>query len=207
MYQLGPELFELLNAKQRVGKQTPVVYGTDGLTNTQVATIESLLGFPLPPDFSYLLQNVRDPGGVFFSWADFKIENYDRFIDWVWQGIAFDIEQSDVWLYRWGERPASLPEALDIAKRDFTKWPRLLPIHAHRCLVADPCEPGNPVFSIMQTDIIYYGSNLAHYLVNEFVDQTWEAPAQEKKPRHIEVWSDFAEERDRILASGWGKMT
>ena len=54
MLNLGPELFDLLNAKQRVGNMRPVVYGVPGLTLSAIASIEAQLGFPLPADFAYL---------------------------------------------------------------------------------------------------------------------------------------------------------
>ncbi len=45
----------------------------------------------------------------------------------------------------------------------------------------------------MQTDIIYYGADLADYLLHEFVDRDYALHTQAQKIRRIEVWSDFAE--------------
>jgi hypothetical protein len=193
MLELGPELFELLNAKQSVGNRSPVVYGAAGLSSAELASIESQLGFRLPEDFSYLLGNVQDPGGMLFPWANFEKQEYDKAIAWVLKGIKFDIEHAKVWLPRWGQRPAALSAALDIAERDFATWPKLVPVFAHRFLAAEPCRSGNPVFSIMQTDIIYYGADLAHYLLNEFVDHDWALHVRAQKIRRIDIWSDFAE--------------
>lgn len=60
-------------------------------------------------------------------------------------------------------------------------------------LAAQPCRSGNPVFSIVQTDIIYYGADLAHYLLNEFVDRDYTLHTYAQEIRRIEIWSDFAE--------------
>ena len=201
MLKLGPELFELLNAKQVVGNRMPVIYGAKGLLPREIAAIESELGFRLPEDFAYLLQNIRDPGGVLFPWSNFIKQEYDKTIAWILHGVEFDIEQSDVWMRRWGERPVELSAALDTARRDFATWPKLLPVYGHRFLAAEPFRCGNPVFSIMQTDIIYYGADLAHYLVNEFVDQDWALHVEAQKIQRIEVWSDFAESREPPLRS------
>jgi hypothetical protein len=38
----------------------------------------------------------------------------------------------------------------------------------HRMMPDEPREAGNPVFSVHQTDIIYYGFDLLDYLRNEF---------------------------------------
>jgi hypothetical protein len=192
MLTLGPELFDLLNAKQRVGNLTPVLYGLDGLSPAEIASIEARLGFRLPEDFAYLLRNVRDPGSVLFPWANFEKHEYDEWIIGIREGIEFDIEHN-LWLERWGERPTTLPAALDIFRSDFAAWPKLLPIHSHRFLAAEPCRSGNPVFSIVQTDIIYYGADLAHYLVNEFVDHDWAFHTHAQQIQRIDIWSDFAE--------------
>jgi tetratricopeptide (TPR) repeat protein len=182
MLKLGPELFELLNAKQRVGNMTPVTYGVPGISSAEIASIEAQLGFQLPADFAYLFQHLRDPGRVFFPWSNFNKQEYDDSIRWVLQGIEFDIDHHKFWMDRWGKRPPTLSTALDIARKDFEKWPKLLPIHSHRFLAAEPCRPGNPVFSIKQTDIICYGADLAHYLLNEFVDHDRVLHARGRRP-------------------------
>jgi hypothetical protein len=81
--------------------------------------------------------------------------------------------------------------AVETARKDFETWPKLLPISGHRYLAAEPCLSGNPVFSIMQTDIIYYGANLAHYLLNEFVDHDYMLHTHAQKIRKIDIWSDL----------------
>jgi hypothetical protein len=194
MYRLGPELFGLLNAEQRVGNMTPVIYGAPGLSPAEIASIESQLGFRLPADFAYLFQHLQDPGRVLFPWSNFKKQEYDERIRWVLEGIEFDVDHNKFWMERWGKRPAALSAALDIARKDFEAWPKLLPISGHRFLAAEPCRPDNPVFSIMQTDIIYYGADLAHYLVNEFIDHDYALHTNPQEIRKIRIWSYLAED-------------
>ncbi len=191
---LGDELFEFLNANQHVGNRTPPVYGAKGVSSSEMQLIEEQLGFTLPSDFKFLFENVSDPGGVLFPWSHFSIENYRNRIDRVWSGIAFDIEHNTVWLKRWGDKPSTLREAQEVAQRDFQSWPNVLPIYGHRFLPAEPSLSDNPVFSIVQTDIIYYGMNLADYLVQEFCPPR---PASDWVLAHrIPIWSDFAELTD-----------
>ncbi len=196
MFKLGPELFELLNAKQRVGNMMPAIYGTPGLSPSEIASIEAQLGFRLPVDFAYLFQNLRDPGHVFFPWSNFSKQEYDNSIRWILEGIEFDIDRNTFWMDRWGKRPPTLPAALDIARKDFETWPKLLPISGHQFLAAEPCRPGNPVFSIVQTDIIYYGADLAHYLVHEFIGHDYVLHAQAQQIRKIRIWSYLADDAD-----------
>ena len=55
---------------------------------------------------------------------------------------------------------------------------------------------GNPVFSIKQTDIIYYGADLGHYLLNEFVDQDYALHTHAQEIRKIRTWSFLANDGD-----------
>lgn len=192
---LGDELFAYLNVNQRVGNRTPPTYGAKGVSSSEMQSIEDQLELTLPSDFKFLFENVRDPDGVLFPWSDFSVGSYRKRIERVWSGIAFDVEHNTVWLAHWGDKPKTLEEALEIARRDFRSWPKLLPISGHRFLPTEPSLPDNPVFSIVQTDIIYYGRNLADYLLNEFCP-----PPRFKSDwvfaRKIPIWSDFAESTD-----------
>jgi hypothetical protein len=205
MHSLAPTLFTRLDTEQHVGTDIAPIYGDGGMAPAQLDAIEHALGFQLPPDFRFLLENLRDPGEVFFPWSRFDKAEYDPSIEWVFDGIAGSIERNNLWLRRWGERPHTLADAIRIARADFAHWPKLLPLYGHRYLAAEPPLAGNPVFSIMGTDIIHCGSDLAHYLLEEFVPgEDWSANTQ--NPRHIPIWSAFAEEDLSLLAwpSGMG---
>ena len=41
-------------------------------------------------------------------------------------------------------------------------------IFSHHYLLAEPCETGNPILSIYQSDMIVYGVDLRHYFLTEF---------------------------------------
>lgn len=87
---------------------------------------------------------------------------------WLWEGLQFDVEHNDLWLDSWGDRPASLDEQKQRVRDLVLAAPKLIPIFAHRYLLAEPCIPNNPVLSIYQSDIIVYGANLHDYLIAEF---------------------------------------
>jgi hypothetical protein len=136
---------------------------------------------------------------VFFPWSKFHKKEYDDKIAWVLERIEFDIDHNKFWMDRWGNRPVTLSAALDVARKDIETWPKLLPIYHHRFLAAEPCRSGNPVLSIMGTDIVYYGSNLAHYLLNEFVDLDQAAHANAREIQRIRIWSYLAEDGNAQL--------
>lgn len=54
---------------------------------------------------------------------------------------------------------------------------------------AEPHLPGNPIFSVHQTDIIYYGIDLRDYLIHEFLARDdvgiWPIP---DSVRQIRFW-------------------
>ncbi len=74
--------------------------------------------------------------------------------------MAFDIENNGFWLEAWGPKPEVLSDQLRIAKEHYDQAPKLIPIFSHRYIPATPSEIGNPIFSVYQTDIIYYGYDL-----------------------------------------------
>jgi hypothetical protein len=75
----------------------------------------------------------------------------------------FDVEHGDFWLAEWGPRPALLEDAEKIVERLVDQAPRLVPIYGHRMMPDRPQMAGNPVLSVHQTDIIYYGFDLDDY--------------------------------------------
>lgn len=72
------------------------------------------------------------------------------------------------------------------------KAPKLIPILGHRYIPEEPHERGNPVFSVYQTDVIYYGADLEDYFRREFASAPWGAGAVEPRKR-VPFWSDLVE--------------
>ena len=182
----------------------PIQFGEHGLAAPEIDAIEKDLGFPFPQDFRFFLQNTSGSGGALFPWWDFSKEAYTQSINWIIDGLIFDVRHDDLWLNRWGEKPTSREEIENTVRADFETWPRLLPIYGHRYLSAEPVESGNPVFSIMQSDIIYYGHDLTDYLLREFAPSSpFDVPQDPIK--FVPVWSNFAETTDGFATGGWFK--
>ena len=167
-----------------------------GLTPSELNRIEMRFSFRFPPDLSeflgYALPHSKD-------WPDWRYPNrlQQRLLSPL-NGILFDIEHNAFWMKDFGERPDDLQTALDIATTHIGKMPKLIPIYAHRFMPDDPHKAGNPVFSIHQTDIIYYGRDLEDYLENEFGNP--KQPMEEAHGiaypppiRKIEFWSELAD--------------
>ena len=96
----------------------------------------------------------------------------------------------------WGTKPAKLAEAVAVVRKQIDKAPKLIPIYIHRYIPAEPSESGNPVFSVCQTDIICYGTDLASYLSVEFnFENQFPIPSE---PKSIRFWSKLVELNNNI---------
>lgn len=178
-----------LASHQAALKNAGVVF-TEGLSEAELSAIEARGRFVFPPDLRAFLQAALPVSHGFVDWRALSDAQLADYLDAPFEGIAFDIEMNAFWLPEWGPRPDALEEAVAIARRALEGAPRLIPILGHRYIPDRPHEAGNPVFSVVQTDIIVYGASLAEYLENEF-HQAFDKTRYEVRgdARVIEFWS------------------
>lgn len=163
-----------------------------GLTETEILDAENIYHFKFPPDLKEFLRFALPISTGWINWRDLNSDDIKSAFNWIFEGICFDIENNGFWLNEWDEKPQSLKEAFSIAKQKIDEAPKLIPIFGHRYIPAVPNERNNPVFSVHQTDIIYYGSNLWNYFENEFYYYFQKPSYQIKEPiKQIEFWSQF----------------
>ena len=117
-------------------------------------------------------------------------------MNWPANGICFDIEHDNFWMQDWGPKPQNSQEAFHLAREKVKEAPTLIPVFQHRFLPADPLMEGNPVLSVWQSDIIYYGLDLPTYLGKEFHFASAKRENGSKSPRRIRFWSDIIERAD-----------
>jgi hypothetical protein len=162
-----------------------------GLTPSEFAEAEEHFGFRFPPDLRSFLAEALPVGERFPNWRHPQSEQLATMMEWPLDGLLFDIERNDFWLVEWGERPQSLDDAFAVAGKAVAEAPTLIQVYGHRYMPDEPQDGSNPVFSVYQTDIIYYGANLLDYLENEFDLGllTNEQPAV----REIRFWSRLVE--------------
>jgi hypothetical protein len=166
-----------------------------GMNESEIAAAENFYKFKFPPDIKDFLMFALPVSKGWTNWRKLGSPEIDDAFSWIYEGIYFDIENNAFWLDDWCEKPKNLSEAFSIAKQKIDEAPKLIPIIGHRYIPDFPNERNNPVFSVYQTDIIYYGSNLWNYFENEFHYYFKTQSYQIKQPiRHIEFWSLFAED-------------
>jgi hypothetical protein len=173
-------------------KEKGVVFA-NGLNEEEINEIEELYNIQFPPDLKEFLMFALPISNGFVNWKDKSKENIAKINDrlnWTLEGIIFDIEQNGFWMKEWGEKPSSLKDAMEVATMYYNKAPKLIPICSHRYISSTPLEKGNPIMSVFQTDIIYYGENLYSYLLVEFGFKKYEDIVF-KEIKSIPFWSDI----------------
>lgn len=187
-----------MNDIQELLKSNGVEFST-GLSVSELKEIELKFHINFPPDLKSFLMIGLPISEKFPNWrgalSSKNIENEIRSsLLWPLEGIIFDIVHNDFWFDKWGKKPDSDFEAEKIIKNQFHTLPTLIPIYSHRYIPMTPIEFDNPVFSVYQTDVIYYGLNLIDYLANEFKFAIPSSQDIPKNPKQIYFWSNLAED-------------
>ena len=135
-----------------------------GLTDEEFEKIEEIYGFRFPKDLHQIYENFTLIGDRFYNWKDFSPKNIAFIRNCIEDALdTFDQHIRQYWLKRHGK------DFSDISDEELKLTvPRMIPIYGHRYMPATPHESGNPVFSIVTNDMIYYGADIFHYFQHEF---------------------------------------
>ena len=169
-----------------------------GLSDKEILDIETRFQFRFPPDLCLLFQTFLPVSEGFYHWRKALVDVetaklIEEKLDWPRDGILFDVEHNNFWVHcdlpnvpAWGQKPETLEMQLEVAAKHVSTYTKLIPIYSHRYLPEMPFEEGNPVFSVYQTDIIYYGDSLVNYFHHEFMRERKLA----ENIKYIPFWSD-----------------
>lgn len=139
-----------------------------GLTVAEILEIERRHGFEFSPDHRQLLETAQPAGARWLHWRNDSPETIRDRLSWPLDGLLFDVEHDAFWPTGWGTKPESLDAQKHVATLRIKTWPTLVPLYSHRYMPAAPAPAGAPVFSVWQSDVIFYGDNLLDYLQREF---------------------------------------
>ncbi|MFH5877586.1 hypothetical protein [Arthrobacter sp. NA-172] len=159
-----------------------------GLSPWQIDDIEGQFSFEFSPDHVQFLSLALPIGPKWVDWLGDPAGIQNR-LDWPRDGVLFDVRENGFWPEEWGDRPTEVKEALQAARERLGTVPILIPLYSHRFMPAAPAPAGSPVFSVHQTDVIYYGSDLVSYFQAEF----FRLPNQKLPTHHVDFWSELAE--------------
>jgi hypothetical protein len=178
-----------------------------GLTDREFAEIEHRFGFQFADDHRAFLRaglpvNTRPeprlPGVIYThpkpwpDWRNGEPATLREFLTWPSDGVLFDVEHNRFWYDDWGPRPDDAPAALRTARRMLANVPSMIPVYGHRYLPAGRGTSGHPVLSMWQTDIIYYGLDLADYIDREFGDvRPGQGPKTWNPQATVGFWRDL----------------
>lgn len=174
----------VLRALERAGVQI-----APGLDQSALDDLATAFNVELPGELAVLLAAGVPVGEKWPSWANDPAAEAQSTRRWIRRAFEFDIRGRQYWHPLFGGRPDDDTEALDVAMAIVETAPTLIPIYAHRFLVAGMDAP-RPVLSVWQAvDSIYFGNDLADYLANEFGCERpeWAVPY----PPHVPVWNEL----------------
>jgi len=159
----------------------------EGYTQSDLDAAQAKYDLVFPPDLVSLFRDRRPVRGYDWRSDDKEIR---AMLKWPLEGLLFDVENNALWSPEWGDRPNTAGARSEVLAKVVSGAPKLIPLVSHRYLPAEPHEAGNPVFSIYQSDVIYYGVDLEDYFEREFVTQDRPCPEHIKR---IRFWSDLAD--------------
>ncbi len=170
----------------------------EGLSDGEVRRIERRFGFVFPPELRCLLQRAMPVSPWFVDWRTESEEEIRGRLEWPVEGALFDVRNGEFWYRPWGPKPPTVAERVAQAEARLRELPPLVPVYSHRYMPSVPGEAGNPVFSIHQTDVVYYGNDLWSYLCREFGAGRFRSGFCRAEPRRIDFWSDLAEDSEGV---------
>lgn len=173
-----------------------------GLTDAEFARVEQEYGFEFADDHRAFLAAGLPTGSpppepeVFQSkkpWPDWRNGDPDDLrerLSWPIDGVLFSVEHG-YWNDTWGTRPPDRADAVGTARLKLADYPSMIPVFSHRYLPAGQGTYGHPVLSMHQADIIYYGTDLADYIHQEFGGSGLDIDANWTPSTLVPFWQDF----------------
>jgi hypothetical protein len=159
-----------------------------GLSDQEITEIEQHWQLQFPPDYRLFLKTLHcmnkkiisfneesmgmkdDDHYTYLNWQIHQKEIEQKY-EWIIEGMLFDV-QHGIWWPGWGEKPRT-SEAQEVRIRELVAAaPRIIPIVGNCYLLIEPCQSGNPVLSISQTDIIVYSPDLYSFFLREVTTQS-----------------------------------
>lgn len=171
-----------------------------GLSDEEVAKLEAQYCFSFPSELRCFLQIGLPVSDYYPPWRRHASEQLQDWFDRTIDGILFEVEHRGFWWNTWGKRPIEMSSTLEIARHELSLAPRMIPFGDRNFLKCIPeyGGPGNPVFSINQTDALHAGRNFLDFLnwftrpPSEFESDDFDpTPVYGDDYRRVPFWTDL----------------
>jgi hypothetical protein len=140
---------------------------TPGLTTEELAALQEQWGIQFSVDHSEFLRLAVPLGEGWVDWRG-PAEPIAHLLRVPTDGLLYDVEHHQFWPASWGERSSDPVAALAVASGQLACWPRLVPLYGYRFLPPGPLASPSPVFSVVQSDVTYFGFDLVEWVEREF---------------------------------------
>ncbi|WP_317612043.1 hypothetical protein [Rhodococcus opacus] len=168
-----------------------------GLTDSEINSVHARFGVGFASDHLDLLRTALPLGDRWPNWRDGDDAELQRMLDWPIESFVWDVLHQPVPFWpalgptsdRCGRgRVDGSQESRKVARAGADLRTSISP--------AAPAPPGCPVFSVYQTDLIYYGPDLVEYLRNELKIEA--LPREEWTfGQRVPYWLQFVEAANR----------
>lgn len=167
-----------------------MVEWTQGYSVSELDDAQARYGLRFPPDFIALL---REPQPIhIYDWRHDDVA-IRKALEWPLEGLLFDLEHSDLWRPQWGDRPDTMGGRAERVTDLVHAAPRLVPIFGHFYVPEEPCVSGNPVFSVWQSEVTHYATDLTDYVRRQAGPGAVPLEPVTGTVRYIRFWSDLVD--------------
>lgn len=186
----------------------------EGLSDSEISTIESSFNFCFPPDLRSILQQGLPVSPGFPNWRSSSAQQLQILLNLPVFSLLRRVSKNNFWHPSWGPQPQPPPEsedrgrALDAARRFLRDVPLLVPIYRHCYIASSPNLAGNPVFCVdHEGDVRLLSYDVSGFFREaEFLSENreWDEPVwAATTARRIEFWSEVAEAREEARRGWW----
>jgi len=138
------------------------------LSDKEILNIEKKYNINFPIEYKHLLIDFLPLWWSFIDWRNWDEKKIKSILKWPLEWIIFDVKNNNFWYKWWWNKSNNIDKNIKIITDYVHRFPILIPIYWHRYIPWLNNIKWLPVFSVRQTDIIYYWYNLENYFEVEF---------------------------------------
>ena len=125
---------------------------------------------------------------TYLNWQENQEEIEERY-EGIIDGMLFDVKNGR-WWPGWGDKPTTSNAQEARVRALVADAPRIVPLVANCYLLIEPCQWGNPVLSIQQSDIIVYAPDLYAFLLEKVALQFSSRSLTGARKKCKELWRE-----------------